>query len=109
MNIKMNLPKIPKVDTKTAMLLGAGAVIALVGYSVLKGKNILSFNTNARAARQYFSGEVNYYPGLETIGPDVQTQTYLKHNVVPNQTNGFPPSVIKNAVNPIFRENLETA
>lgn len=97
---------IPKIDTKTAMLLGAGALIAVVGLSMYKGKNVLSANT--RAARQYFSGEVNYYPGLETIGPDAQTQNYLKTNVVPNQTNGFPPSVIKNGINAIFRENLET-
>ena len=99
----MNLPK---VDQKTAIMLGVGAIAGVVVYSMLKGKNIFS-SANTRAARHYFGGEVNYYPGLETIGPDAQTQNYLKTNVVPTSTD-FPPSVIKNGINAIFRENLET-
>ena len=98
--------QIPKVDMKLLPTIVIGAVIGLIAYSYITKQKILA--ASGRAANHYFSGEVNYYPGLEVIGPDAQTQNYLKTNVVPNMTDGFPPSILRHGVNAIFRENLET-
>ena len=101
--------KLPKLGLNQGMLptLAIGGIVGVILYTLLNKGGAPVSSSYARAANSFFAGETTYYPGSENYGADAQGFNYLRTNVVPNMTS-FPPASIKNGINAIFRENLET-
>ena len=100
--------KLPSLNQAMLPTLAIGGIVGVILYTMIsKPSTPVMSSAYARAANGFFAGETTYYPGAEVYGADAQGYHYLKTNVIPTNT-GYPPHVIKNGINAIWRENLET-